>query len=343
MFSSEEILSVIDSLSVSNYTFTMLSYIEYPSWIRPEVVSFLPVRWYAVMYIVAFAIAYLLFRYQVRHDGRLEMSKDDSENMFLLCIVLLLVGAHLFSVFFYSDASYYLTHPWLIFWPFENGRFVGLPGMSYHGGVVGAIIGGIIFARRKKYDFFLLADTACAGIPLGYAFGRIGNFINAELYGRVTASPIGMVFPYAEKFSTNYEWVRNICDKVGIEYALGEYVNLPRHPSQLYEALFEGVVLWLVLWFICRPMIRKYALKPGSMLSFYLFGYGFARFFIEYFRQPDSNIGYVIALGKESDNIAVFQSFFNISKGQVFCFLMMAAAVVLYLYVNRREKKHVNH
>ena len=92
MFSSEEILSVIDSLSVSNYTFTMLSYIEYPSWIRPEVVSFLPVRWYAVMYIVAFAIAYLLFRYQVRHDGRLEMSKDDSENMFLLCIVLLLVG-----------------------------------------------------------------------------------------------------------------------------------------------------------------------------------------------------------------------------------------------------------
>lgn len=294
------------------------------------------------MYIVAFAIAYLLFKYQVKHDGLLMLSNDDIDSLFMYCIILLLIFAHLFSVLFYSDAKYYLTHPWLIFWPFENGSFVGLPGMSYHGGVVGAILGGIWFAKKNKKNFFLLADTACAGIPLGYTFGRLGNFINAELYGRVTTSPMGMIFPGAERFSTNYEWVRELCDKCGITYTLGEYVNLPRHPSQLYEALFEGIVLWLILWFICRPLIKKRGLKPGSMLSFYLFGYGFFRFFIEYMRQPDSNIGYVIALGKQSDNIAVFQSFLNISKGQIFCLLMMAFAIIVFFIVNRR-KENVKH
>lgn len=316
----------------------MFCFINYPSWIKPEVFSFLPIRWYAVMYIVAFGIAYLLFKYQVKHDQLLKISNDDIETLFMYCIILLLLFAHLFSVFFYSDAKYYLTHPWMIFWPFEEGKFVGLPGMSYHGGVVGAILGGLWFAKKKKQDFFLLADTACAGIPLGYTFGRLGNFINAELYGRVTASPFGMIFPNAQKFSTNYEWVQNICNECGIEYVLGEYVNLPRHPSQLYEALFEGIVLWLILWFICRPLIIKKGLKPGSMLSFYLFGYGFFRFFIEYLRQPDNNIGYVIALGDRSDNIALFQSFLNISKGQIFCLLMMASSIILFIIVNRRRK-----
>ena len=320
----------------------MFCYVNYPSWIRPEIFSFLPIRWYALMYIVAFAIAYLLFKYQVKHDGLLVLSNDDIDSLFMYCIILLLIFAHLFSVLFYSDAKYYLTHPWLIFWPFENGSFVGLPGMSYHGGVVGAILGGIWFAKKKKKNFFLLADTACAGIPLGYTFGRLGNFINAELYGRVTTSPMGMIFPGAERFSTNYEWVRELCDKCGITYTLGEYVHLPRHPSQLYEALFEGIVLWLILWFICRPLIKKRGLKPGSMLSFYLFGYGFFRFFIEYMRQPDSNIGYVIALGKQSDNIAIFQSFLNISKGQIFCLLMMAFAIIVFFIVNRR-KENVKH
>ena len=320
----------------------MFCFINYPSWIKPEIFSFLPIRWYALMYIVAFGIAHLLFKYQVKHDGVLTMSNDDIDSLFMYCIILLLIFAHLFSVLFYSDAKYYLTHPWLIFWPFENGRFVGLPGMSYHGGVVGAILGGLWFARKNKKNFFSLADIACAGIPLGFTFGRIGNFINAELYGRVTTSPIGMIFPDAEKFSTNYEWVRELCDKCGITYTLGEYVNLPRHPSQLYEALFEGIILWLILWFICRPLIKKKNLKPGSMLSFYLFGYGFFRFFIEYFRQPDSNIGYVIALGKQSDNIAIFQSLLNISKGQIFCLIMIVSAIIVFFIVNRR-RENVKH
>ena len=316
----------------------MSLYINYPSWLDPYVVSFLPVRWYAVMYIVAFALAYFLYEYQVRKDGCTDLDKEGRQSLFLWAVVGLLLGAHLFSVFFYSDASFYLTHPWLIFWPFRDGEFVGLPGMSYHGGVVGALVGGFIYSRIKKFSFLTQVDYIVAGIPLGYTFGRIGNFINAELYGRISTLPWAMVFPTAPSFSSSEEWVRNIADQCGMTYEQGAFVNLPRHPSQLYEALFEGIILFLILWFICRPLIRKHALRPGSMLSFYIFGYGFFRFFIEYCRQPDANIGYVIALGNESDNIAVFQSFLNISKGQVFCLMMMVSALVLFFIVNRRKK-----
>ncbi len=319
---------------------TLLSmplYIDYPSWLDPYVVSFLPIRWYAVMYIVAFAVAWLLYRWQLKRDPGPGISKEESENLFIWAVIGLLIGARLFSVFFYSDGWYYLTHPWMIFWPFRDGRFVGLPGMSYHGGVVGALVAGWIYARRRKFNFLRQVDLIVTGIPLGYTFGRLGNFINGELYGRVTSVPWGMIFPTAPSFDSSLPWVQEVASRVGMDIAGQAYVNLPRHPSQLYEALFEGLVLFLVLWFICRPLIRRKSLKPGSMLSFYVFGYGFVRFLIEYCRQPDADIGYVMALGAESDNIAVFQSFLNISQGQVFCLLMMAAAIVFFIYINRRK------
>ena len=314
-------------------------YLEFPSWLDPYVVSFLPIRWYAVMYVVAFAIAYALYAYQLGQDKGGDIDADTSQTLFIVAVIGLLVGARLFSVLFYSDASYYLTHPWMIFWPFRNGRFVGLPGMSYHGGVVGAVVAGWIYARRKGFAFLRQVDYIVAGIPLGYTFGRLGNFINAELYGRVSSVPWAMVFPDAPSFSTSEEWVRRMADHHGIAYSIGDMVNLPRHPSQLYEALFEGVVLFLILWFICRPLMHRHALKPGSMLSFYMFGYGFFRFFIEYCRQPDADIGYVITLGGGGDEIALFQSFGNISKGQVFCLVMMVAAIILFAVVNRRSRK----
>ena len=110
-------------------------------------------------------------------------------------------------------------------------------------------------------------------------------------------------------------------------------INLPRHPSQLYEALFEGVVLFLILWFVIRPWKLKKRLPDGTVFSFYLMGYGLFRFFIEYCRQPDADIGYVIALGDKSDNIALFQSFLNISKGQIFCLIMIAAGALLLAFL----------
>ena len=313
-------------------------FVAFPSWIDPYVIDGLPVRWYALMYIIAFSIAYILFRYQCRNDGLLRMSSDDSQTFFFIAILFLLIFARLFSVFFYSDGIFYLTHPWLIFWPFRNGHFVGLPGMSYHGGVVGALIGGLIYCHFHKEKLLRLTDTVVAGIPLGYTFGRLGNFLNAELYGRVTEVPWGMVFPTAPGFSSSEPWVREVADRVGIEYVLGDIINLPRHPSQLYEALFEGIVLFLILWFIIRPWKLRKNLPDGTVFSFYLIGYGVFRFAIEYCRQPDADIGYVIALGESSDNIALFQSLLNISKGQVFCFLMIVAGLLLLAVLFWRER-----
>ena len=293
------------------------------------------------MYLVAFFIAYLLFRYQCKHDGVIEMSASESQDFFFIAILLLLVFARLFSVFFYSDAAYYITHPWMIFWPFRNGQFIGLPGMSYHGGVVGCVIGGYIYARRHKRSLLQLTDIVTAGIPLGYTFGRIGNFINGELYGRVTTKSWGMVFPDAPSFPADLEWVRNVADIVGMGYAEGGLINLPRHPSQLYEALFEGIILFLILFFIIRPLKNRKNLPHGFVFSFYLMGYGLFRFFIEYCRQPDSNIGYVINGGGDG-NIALFESFLNISEGQIFCLIMIAAGLLLLAFVLFRRKTYDN-
>jgi phosphatidylglycerol:prolipoprotein diacylglycerol transferase len=243
----------------------------------------------------------------------------------------------LFSVLVYDGTWYYWTHPWLIFWPFSQGSFVGLPGMSYHGGLVGAVVGAWVFKRRNKMDFFHLADTVCYAVPLGYTFGRLGNFINGELFGRVSTRSWAMVFPDASRFSTNYAWVRKLADTLSIPYTQGQLLNLPRHPSQLYEALFEGVVLFLFLWFVVRP---KRTRQPyGFGFSMYLIGYGSIRFILEYFRSPDENIGYVLALGKEHDNIALFQSFFNFSMGQVFCLAMVLFGLCFLFVLKHRFKK----
>ena len=314
-------------------------YVDFPRWISPFVVPFLSVRWYAVMYIVAFSIAYALFRYQCRHGEMNSLSSDDSLTLFCYAIGFLLLGARLFSTLFYEASWYYWTHPWMIFWPFRNGQFIGLPGMSYHGGLIGAVLGVWLFSKRYGYRFFDVADHLVAGIPLGYTFGRLGNFINGELWGRVTTSGIGMVFPDAPLYSTGLEWVRKVASEVGMDYSSSAMLNLPRHPSQLYEALFEGVLLWLVLWFIIRPIARRQSSKigPGIMTGSYFIGYGTVRFFIEYFREPDSQLGFIIALGKETEPTALFKSFLNISLGQILCFVMILAGVFILIPAKKSD------
>jgi len=285
------------------------------------------------MYLVAFFFAHMCFRISIR-KYRPEISAESADDFSFVLILGLLLGARLGSVFLYSDAVYYATHPWMIFWPFEDGKFVGLPGMSYHGGLIGAIAATYIYCKRKKLDFAVMGDMMVPGIPLGYTFGRLGNFINGELYGRVTTFPLGMVFPAARRFNSDYEWVRDIAEKVGMEWGSGTLVNLPRHPSQLYEAFFEGIFLFLVLWFIVRPLFFKKGFRSGSLLPAYLIGYGAVRFALEYFRQPDAHIGYVLELGGKSGNIYVFESLLNISKGQVFCFLMVLIGAIWLIAIN---------
>ena len=314
----------------------MTQFLLFPSWISPEIIPGLPLRWYGLMYVIAFAIAYTLIRVQAR-KGEISLNQDQSLDLVLACIIGLVMGARLFSVFFYDGSFYYWTHPWMIFWPFRGKQFVGLPGMSYHGGLVGAALGAYVFSRKNKMHFLKLADTVVYAAPLGYTFGRLGNFINGELFGRVSTKPWAMVFPDAPHFSTNFEWVSNVADTLDIPYVAGSLINLPRHPSQLYEALFEGIVIFLILWFVIRP--RRERQPYGFAFSAYLILYGAVRFVIEYFRAPDDNLGYILAWGKESDNIALFQSFFNISMGQLFCLAMIAAGLILYLVVRKTNKR----
>ncbi|MGN1163463.1 MAG: prolipoprotein diacylglyceryl transferase, partial [Candidatus Ornithospirochaeta sp.] len=314
----------------------MALFLNYPSWISPYVFPSLPIRWYAVMYIFAFATAYIFFMKELKEKENRGIEKEKAEDFFIWVIIGLLAGARIGSCLFYDDAVYYLTHPWMIFWPFRNGQFVGLPGMSYHGGVIGAIAAGLIFCKIKKLDFMKMADLIAAAVPFAFTWGRLGNFINAELYGRVTTSPLGMIFPYAETFSTTHQWVRDVADKVGIVYAPGEYVNLPRWPSQLFEAFFEGIVLGVIVWFVVRRIKKSRNLPDGTILGSYILGYGLVRFFIEYFRQPDRDIGYVIG---NSTNIYLFESMSNISKGQVFCLLMILGGALLLIGINLKRKK----
>ncbi len=306
-------------------------YINFPSWISPLVIPGLPIRWYSVMYLVAFGLTYVLVMYQVRKDD-LGFTHDDMASLFMWTIIGLLLGARLFAALFYDPTGYYLRNPWMVFWPFRSGRFVGFQGMSYHGGLTGAVVGGLLYCRKQKISFLQMADLFTAAIPLGYTFGRIGNFINGELWGRVTAMPWGVVFPFAPRFSARHGWVRDIADTVGISYETGGMVNLPRHPSQLYEAALEGILLWVVLWFI----IRRRSSYPGFMLSMYLVGYGAARFIAEYFREPDSELGFIIGLGREQEPAAVFHSVLNISMGQLFSALMIATGILLAYLFKRR-------
>jgi phosphatidylglycerol---prolipoprotein diacylglyceryl transferase len=289
----------------------MLSFINYPSWINPVIIPGLPFHWYGLMYLFAFGTTYILFKYQVKKD-KLDISDDDVVNLFFWTILGLIIGARIFSTLVYDTSGIYWSKPWLIFWPFNSSmQMVGLSGMSYHGGLIGAISGLVIYIKIKKLSFFQMADLLVAGIPLGYTFGRLGNFINGELWGRVTSVSWGMIFPYAPEYSTKLNWVQKIALETGIPYKGLNSINLPRHPSQLYEAFFEGIFLWIIIWFIFR--IHK--AFNGLLLAVYLIGYGSIRFIIEYFREPDGDLGFVL---------------FNFSMGQILCFLMIITGITIF-------------
>jgi len=292
--------------------------INFPSWISPEIIPGLPVRWYGLMYIFAFATAFFVYRKQIK-ERNFPMTDDNLSSMFVWGILGLIIGARIFSTLIYDTSGIYREKPWLIFWPFQNGRFTGLQGMSYHGGAFGCTLAIIIYTKLKKLSFREIGDMMAASIPIGYTFGRIGNFINAELYGRVTTVPWGMVFPEktTETFSANIDWVQEIAEKTGTEIT-GFTVNLPRHPSQLYEAFFEGIVLWGIIW-----LFRNIKPFKGFLIGLYFLGYGFFRFFIEYFREPDKELGYRIEIIKSTLPAAYAHPPLSFTTGQILCFLMM--------------------
>ena len=268
----------------------MFLYINFPSWIHPQIfpgVKFLGLlRWYGLMYVFAFGTAYVLLK-KISREGMLDgittdgknykITEDDLFSFLGTGILFLLLGARIGSTLIYDRTGIYWHKPWLIFWPFDgNGNYTGFAGMSYHGGFIGGLLGMIIWCKRHKQPVMRWIDAMVCCIPLGYTFGRLGNFLNGELYGRVTTMPWGMVFPYAERFSSSLEWVQNFAAKIGMDISNLKLVNLPRHPSQLYEAIFEGVILWTIIW-----LYRKHKKFDGILGAIYTCGYGFFRFFIE--------------------------------------------------------------
>ncbi len=269
-----------------------------PQHISPVIfeIGWFKVQYYGLSYIVAFALTYYLVLYRVKHESRFTLTKDQVTDITTYAILGLIIGARIGYVLFYNLA-YYLRHPLEILLPFSfsNGfSFTGISGMSYHGGLIGALLAVTWYVRRAKLDFWDVTDLYFTVVPLGYTFGRLGNFMNGELFGRATTAPIGMYFPQAP-------------DK-----AL-------RHPSQLYEAFFEGIFLFVILW-----SIREIKKPKGAMLALYVIGYGTVRFFIEFFRQPDAHIGFI---------------FLSFSMGQILCALMIAGGIGLYLYLRQTEQQ----
>ncbi|GBC61247.1 prolipoprotein diacylglyceryl transferase [Desulfonema ishimotonii] len=273
-----------------------------PAHIRPtllEIGSF-KIHYYGLMYLIAFGLSYALVLYRIRREERFHITAAQAEALTTAMIIGVILGGRLGYVVFYNF-SYYLGHPLEIFLPFDFSdgiRFTGISGMSYHGGLIGVIVAALYYARKNGLRFGEIADLYGPVVPLGYTFGRLGNFINGELYGRITTAQIGMYFPHAPG-------------------------HLLRHPSQLYEAFFEGIFLFVILW-ILRRRIRT----NGAMLAFYLIGYGTVRFFIEFFREPDAHLGFV---------------FLCFSKGQILCAAMILCGVGFYFWLKHKAATGSRH
>jgi phosphatidylglycerol:prolipoprotein diacylglycerol transferase len=217
----------------------------------------LAVRWYGLMYLVGFALVWFVGRHRIKaNPGGVWTAKDLDDALFF-GILGTIVGGRLGYVLFYKFGDY-LAAPWKIFFVWEGG-------MSFHGGFLGVVLAMAWFAHSRKQDWLAITDFIAPLAPFGLAAGRLGNFINAELWGRPTDVPWAMVFPNVDR--------------------------LPRHPSQLYEFALEGLVLFAILWwFSARPRPR------GAVSAVFLIGYGMFRFAAEFTREPDNFLG-LLALG----------------------------------------------
>lgn len=214
------------------------------------------VRWYGLAYVLGFALAAFII-YRVARRWKLGLSEDDLLTLMVCAIIGVVVGARIGYVLFYGD-GYYLAHPLEIF-AFNQG------GMSFHGGLVGLLLGGAAAARLTRIPFLTLADLGSIAAPVGLFFGRCANFVNGELWGAPTDWPIGVVFG-------------------------GAAGAMPRHPSQLYEAVLEGLVIFCVLFALSRKLPPR---PRGTFVGGFLVMYGVFRFLIEFVREPDVQLGYL--------------------------------------------------
>jgi phosphatidylglycerol:prolipoprotein diacylglycerol transferase len=237
------------------------------------------------MYVLGFVASYFLVKRQ-RRARILGLQGACLQDLIFSSVIGLIVGARIGYIVFYefNRLQTYLRNPLEIIAVWHGG-------MSFHGGLIGAVAAGMIFCWRRKLPFWQVADTVIVTAPIGLGLGRIGNFINGELYGRPSSMPWAMVFPQGGP--------------------------IPRHPSQLYEAGTEGLLLFLILW-TCKDL----GFRHGAMVCLFLTGYGMMRFFAEFFRQPDPQIG-------------LFWGW--LSMGQLLCTAMIFAGILLWIALPKQS------
>jgi phosphatidylglycerol:prolipoprotein diacylglycerol transferase len=241
------------------------------------------IHWYSLMYITSILVTIYMITFIVKNQ-KLNISKNDLNSYFIYAEIGVILGARLGYILFYSDyTSFYLLHPWHIFNPFDNnGNFIGIRGMSYHGALLGFIISTYIYSmRHKKNNFWFMMDLVAISLPLGYIFGRIGNFLNKELIGKTTQVPWGI------------------------------YIDgVLRHPSQLYEAFLEGVIVFIIVY-----MYSNKKRFDGKLVAIYGISYSIARYISEIYREPDVNLGEII---------------FGMSMGQILSIIMLSISIFIY-------------
>ena len=258
--------------------------LTYPS-INPIAISLGPIaiHWYGLMYLLGFIFAWYLAKWRVKHY-HLQWSNDDIGDLIFYAALGVIIGGRLGYMLFY-DTSQIWMNPLTIFKLWQGG-------MSFHGGFLGVAFATYLFARKIKKPFLEVADFLIPLVPLGLAAGRIGNFINGELWGRVTDVSWAMVFPMA-----------------GSE---------PRHPSQLYEFGLEGIGLFILIWWYANK-----ARPHGAITAIFFIGYAVCRFTVEFFREPDSQLGFI--------------AFDWLTMGQLLSIPMLLVGILLYIYARKKS------
>ncbi|MDY0238238.1 MAG: prolipoprotein diacylglyceryl transferase [Campylobacterales bacterium] len=251
----------------------------------------LAVHWYGIMYALALISALYIAKFFSKRYFKSILPKI-LDSYFLWVEIGVILGARIGYIIFYDpNALYYFTNPWQIFNPFANGVFVGIRGMSFHGALIGFLIATWGFSKKHKKNPWLFLDLVALSVPLAYVFGRVGNFLNQELVGKATEAPWGI-------------------------YVAG----ILRHPSQLYEAFLEGIIVFIILLFY-----RKKQRFTGELIAMYGLLYSLARFVAEFWREPDYQIGYL------------FKEW--ISMGQFLSFFVAISSILLYFYLYKKSQK----
>ncbi|MFT7027067.1 MAG: phosphatidylglycerol:prolipoprotein diacylglycerol transferase [Paracoccaceae bacterium] len=262
----------------------------------------LALRWYALAYIAGLVLAWryvvsLMKRPRLWPGGAAPMTPEQPEDLLTWMVLGVVLGGRLGFVLFYQPA-YYFANPSEILQVWAGG-------MSFHGGFLGVVAGVVLYSRARGLPLLQVGDAVAMAAPVGLLLGRLANFVNAELWGRVTDVPWAVVFPNAGP--------------------------LPRHPSQLYEAVLEGAVLFVALWVVGTK--RGGLMRPGTMIGLFLVGYGAARSSVELFRQPDAQFA---GPGNLLGHAMQFGGGYGLTMGQVLSAPMIAVGVALVIWARRR-------